>query len=38
MVNKYHVYMTQNGRISVAGLNHSNVEYVANAFKQVTSD
>ena len=21
MVNKYHVYMTQNGRISVAGLN-----------------
>jgi len=29
MVNKHHVYMTKNGRISVAGLTTKNVEYVA---------
>ncbi|KAH9817460.1 pyridoxal phosphate-dependent transferase [Melampsora americana] len=29
MVNKGHIYMTGNGRISMAGLNNSNVEYVA---------
>jgi len=29
MVSKYHVYMTSNGRISVAGLTESNVPYVA---------
>lgn len=29
MVNKAHIYMTGNGRISMAGLNKSNVEYVA---------
>lgn len=28
---KYHVYMTSNGRISMAGLNHSNVDHVASA-------
>lgn len=34
--NEYHIYMTVSGRISVAGLNPSNVEYVANAFHEVT--
>jgi len=29
MVKKHHVYMTKNGRISVAGLTTKNVEYVA---------
>lgn len=29
MVKKHHVYMTKNGRISVAGLTSSNVPYVA---------
>jgi len=33
MVEKHHVYMTPNGRISVAGLTTKNVEYVAKAFK-----
>ena len=29
MVNKHHIYMTKNGRISVAGLTAENVPYVA---------
>ena len=29
MVKKHHIYMTKNGRISVAGLTSSNVPYVA---------
>ncbi len=33
MINKHHIYMTGNGRISIAGLNTSNVEYVANVIK-----
>jgi aspartate/tyrosine/aromatic aminotransferase len=35
MVQKHHVYMTKNGRISVAGLTKANVEYVALAIKDV---
>ena len=35
MVDEYHIYMTKNGRISVSGLTEKNVEYVANAFKEV---
>ena len=31
MVERFHVYMLGNGRISMAGLNTNNVEYVANA-------
>jgi len=33
---EYHIYMTVSGRISVAGLNPTNVEYVAKAFHEVT--
>jgi aspartate/tyrosine/aromatic aminotransferase len=33
---KYHIYMTMDGRISMAGLNTGNVEYVARAFHEVT--
>jgi aspartate aminotransferase len=33
-----HVYMTKNGRISMAGLNSHNVEYVAEAINQVIKD
>ena len=29
MVSKHHIYMTKNGRISVAGLTNDNVAYVA---------
>lgn len=38
MVSKHHVYMTKNGRISVAGLTTSNVEYVARCMKDVTDN
>ncbi|BFZ53733.1 Aspartate aminotransferase, cytoplasmic [Savitreella phatthalungensis] len=31
LTKKYHIYLTKNGRISMAGLNTSNVEYVARA-------
>lgn len=33
-----HVYMTKNGRISMAGLNTRNVEYVAKAIDKVVRD
>jgi len=35
MISKHHVYMTKNGRISIAGLTKANVAYVANAMKDV---
>lgn len=35
MVKEHHIYMTKNGRISVAGLTSSNVEYVARCMKEV---
>ena len=38
MIKKHHIYMTSNGRISVAGLTTANVEYVANAIKDVVDN
>jgi aspartate aminotransferase len=38
MVSKHHIYMTKNGRISVAGLTKSNFEYVAKAIKDVADN
>ena len=38
MINKHHIYMTGNGRISVAGLTTANVDYVANAIKDVVDN
>lgn len=35
MINDHHVYMLKNGRISMAGINTKNVEYVANAINTV---
>eukprot|EP00928_Gymnodinium_smaydae_P062780 TRINITY_DN46564_c0_g1_i1.p2 TRINITY_DN46564_c0_g1~~TRINITY_DN46564_c0_g1_i1.p2 ORF type:complete len:400 (-),score=97.00 TRINITY_DN46564_c0_g1_i1:172-1371(-) len=35
MVKEFHVYMTKDGRISVAGLNPNNVEYVASSIDAV---
>lgn len=35
LVNEFHVYLTKNGRISMAGLNTHNVAYVAKAFDAV---
>lgn len=34
----YHIYMTKNGRISMAGLNTRNVEYVAKAVDKVVRE
>lgn len=33
---EYHLYMTGDGRISVAGLNTHNIDYVADAFHKVS--
>lgn len=38
MVNEFHVYMTKNGRISMAGLNDSNVAYFAQCVDTVVRD
>jgi len=35
MVDEFHIYMTGDGRISVAGLNPGNVEYVADCLDKV---
>lgn len=32
----YHIFLTSNGRISIPGLNSKNIDYVANAFHEVT--
>ena len=34
---KYAIYMTMDGRISIAGLNSGNLEYCADAFHAVTA-
>lgn len=34
--NEFHIYTIRTGRISIPGLNPSNVEYVAKAFHEVT--
>lgn len=36
MISQYHIYLTQDGRISIPGLTGGNVDYVANAIHQVT--
>ena len=38
MRSKHHIYMLSNGRISVAGVNTKNVNYIANAMHDVTKD
>eukprot|EP01083_Nonionella_stella_P002466 7119_1 len=35
MINKHHIYLLTNGRISMAGVASSNVEYIANAINDV---
>ncbi|ORZ18868.1 aspartate aminotransferase [Absidia repens] len=35
LIEKYHIYLTNNGRISMAGLSSSNVEYFAKAVDDV---
>lgn len=36
LTSKYFIYLTRDGRISIAGLNDSNLEYVAKAIHDVT--
>jgi len=38
MVSKHSIYMTANGRISVAGLTTKNIPYVAASIKDVTDN
>lgn len=33
---KHHIYLTKDGRISMAGVNTGNVEYIAKAIVDVT--
>lgn len=33
---QHHIYMTADGRISIAGLNTHNLDYVASAFHKVS--
>ena len=37
LTNDYHVYLTKEGRISLAGITSKNVEYLARAIHEVTS-
>jgi len=37
MVNKYHIYLLANGRISLAGINTNNVKYVASCIDAVVT-
>lgn len=36
LTNDYAIYLTRDGRISIAGLNDSNLDYVAKAIHAVT--
>jgi len=36
LTSKYFIFLTRNGRVSLAGLNDGNVEYVAKAIHAVT--
>ena len=37
LIDEYHIFLTKDGRISIAGINPSNVKYVAGAIDAVTS-
>lgn len=38
LIEKYHIYLLSNGRVSMAGVNTGNVGYLANAIKAVVTD
>jgi len=38
LVDEFHIYLMSSGRISVAGINTKNVEYIAKCFHEVTKD
>jgi len=37
LTSKYHIYLTREGRISMAGVNTNNVKYIAQSMKDVVS-
>jgi len=37
LANEFHIYLTRNGRISMAGVTSSNVDYLASSMHKVTS-
>mmetsp|Transcript_6373 Transcript_6373/g.9686 ORF Transcript_6373/g.9686 Transcript_6373/m.9686 type:complete len:228 (+) Transcript_6373:547-1230(+) len=37
LIDHYHIYLTSNGRVSVAGLSRATIPYLANAIKEVVS-
>ena len=36
--NKHAIYMTDDGRISICGINTKNIDYIADAFHLATKD
>ena len=36
LINEYSIYLTKDGRISIAGVSSGNVEYLAKAMHEVT--
>ena len=38
LIKDHHIYLTKDGRISIAGLNEKNLQYVAAAFHAVSKD
>ncbi|EGC30356.1 aspartate aminotransferase [Dictyostelium purpureum] len=38
LASEFHIYLTRNGRISIAGINSTNVEYLAKAMHAVTKN
>lgn len=38
MIDKHHIYMTANGRISICGYKVSQVDYIAAAIKDVVEN
>ena len=37
LINKWHIYLIKNGRISMAGVTTKNVKYLANAMKDAVN-
>ena len=38
LTNEFHVYLLKSGRISVAGVNDNNVEYLSQSIHEVTKN
>lgn len=38
LIKDYHIYLLKSGRISMAGVNENNVNYIAKAFHEVTKN